>query len=279
LVQVQVGLRPLAILRRALNRVHTGEHDRIGGDFPSEVRPLVDDMNALLARERRSIERARQQAGDLAHGFKTPLAVMAAVARDLKRDGRLEAVKEIETQIDMMGRHVKAVLAHSRIAGAVAIGQKPVPIAPVVARVVGALRRIAVDRNLNWTTEVPAAAMFAGDENDLMEIVGNAADNAAKWATSKVLIEVQQSGGWLVIRCEDDGPGLPPGTETAFPARGRRLDESRDGTGLGLSIVAKIVEAYAGTIALGPSALGGLAVTVSIPMPGVAGPPSQSSSK
>ena len=55
----------------------------------------------------------------------------------LVRDGRLEAVKEIETQVDMMGRHVKAVLAHSRIAGAVAIGQKPIPIAPVVVRVVG----------------------------------------------------------------------------------------------------------------------------------------------
>jgi signal transduction histidine kinase len=263
-VQVQIGLRPLANLRAALDRVHGGTRDRVEGTFPTEVQPLVDNMNALLDRERRTIDRARERAGDLAHGFKTPLTVLSAISRDLTRDGHIETADEIECQIDIMGRHVRRELARARTVGSTSVGRSSVLIAPVLKRVIGALQRIGADRNLRWDLKVDETASFVGDENDLMELIGNIADNAAKWTHSRVAISVHASNG-LIISVDDDGPGIPMGAEQDMLARGRRLDEAGDGSGLGLSIVAKIVDAYGGKIILERSALGGLSVNVAFP--------------
>lgn len=263
--QVQVGLRPLTALRGALNRVHSGASRRVEGRFPTEVKPLVDDMNALLDRERRNIERARERAGDLAHGFKTPLAVLSAVSRDLQRDGRAEAACEIDTQIDMMGRHVQRELALARTIGSAGVGRAMIEVRPILDRVTSALQRIAADRDLRWEVTADDAAVFPGDENDLLEIVGNLAENAAKWAKSTVTIRAAAEGQTLRLSVADDGPGIPAGAEEDALRRGRRLDETAGGSGLGLSIVTKLVEAHGGTIKLARAAIGGLEIRLTIP--------------
>lgn len=265
-VQVRVGLQPLAALRGALNRVRDGASQRVEGRFPTEVKPLVDDMNALLDRERRNIERARERAADLAHGFKTPLSVLSAVSRELARDGRAATAREIETQIDVMGRHVRRELARARTVGTAAVGRTMTAVAPIVDRVTRALQRIAADRSLDWQVQVEPEAMFPGDENDLLEIIGNLADNAAKWATSRVVIDATRQGETLSLTIADDGAGIPAGTEADALRRGRRLDESTDGSGLGLSIVTKMVEAHGGKIKLERAAIGGLQVRISVPL-------------
>ncbi|MEQ1614125.1 MAG: HAMP domain-containing sensor histidine kinase [Hyphomicrobiaceae bacterium] len=265
-LQVQVGLRPLAALRSALNKVREGGSRRVEGQFPTEVKPLVDDMNALLEREQRNIERARERASDLAHGFKTPLSVMSAVSRDLARDGRSDNAKEIDAQVDVMSRHVQRELALARTAGSSAVGRTSISVKPIVDRVTRALQRIAADRGLRWENDIDPAAVFPGDENDLLEMVGNLADNAAKWATSRVVIKAASRGHALILAVDDDGPGIAPGTEAAALKRGRRLDETTAGSGLGLSIVTKMVEAHGGTIRLDRAAIGGLSVHISIPL-------------
>ena len=151
-IQVGVGLKPLARLRTALQRVRGGSEKRIAGDFPSEVQPLIADLNAFLDRERQNIAQARERAADLAHGFKTPLAVLATVSRDLRRAGRPAAAAEIDTQIEIMGRHVRRELARARTVGA-AIGRPPVPVRPVLDQIVAALGRISADRTLTWTAQ------------------------------------------------------------------------------------------------------------------------------
>ncbi len=264
-VQVAVGLRPLKHLSTALQRVHSGSAARVAGQFPSEIQPLVMNMNALLDREQRNNQRARERAADLAHGFKTPLAILATVSRDLLRDGQPRAAVEIESQINIMGQHVRHELARARTLGAVAIGQAPVRVRPIVDRIVIALKRISADRALTWHIDVDRDVVFVGDENDLLELIGNLADNAAKWAKSEVSLSVTQDGPRLALTVDDDGPGIPKGSAGDVLMRGRRLDETTDGNGLGLSIVTKIVEAYDGTIVLGVSALGGLSVIVALP--------------
>jgi len=265
-IQVAIGLRPLKTVKQALERVQSGAQSRLDGAFPSEIQPLVTTMNALLERERRTIERAREQAADLAHGFKTPLTVLSAVSRDLDRDGNTKAAAELETQIDIMGRHVQRELARARTQAGVTLGRSSVPVAPVVTRLVAALERIGAGRGLTWEIAVDPAATFPGHENDLLELIGNIADNAAKWASSRIAVTGTQSKGRLTLCIDDDGPGIPEDAQTDVLARGRRLDESRDGTGLGLSIVARLVEAYGGTLALSRSRLGGLAVRVDVPV-------------
>lgn len=264
-LQVQVGLRPLAALRRALNHVREGVRPRIEGGFPTEVQPLVHDMNALLDRERRNIERARERASDLAHGFKTPLTVLSAVTRELVDQGRADTAREIEAQVDIMSRHVQRELALARTVGSATVGRVAVPVRPVVERIIKALRRIASDRDLVWQIDIDEDARFPGDENDLLEVVGNLVENAAKWAATRVSIRASAIGDGLRLAVADDGPGIPSGAEEEVLRRGRRLDEAADGSGLGLSIVTKMVETYGGSITLGRAAIGGLEAIIDIP--------------
>ena len=84
-LQVAIGLMPLARLGRALARVHSGASARLDGDFPAEVRPLVDELNGLLGQQERQVERARSQAGDLAHGLSTLAAAAARGGRSAER--------------------------------------------------------------------------------------------------------------------------------------------------------------------------------------------------
>jgi signal transduction histidine kinase len=265
LFQVQVGLRPLARLRTSLRQVHSGHADSITGVFPSEVQPLVADMNALLGRERLNNTRARERAADLAHGFKTPLAVLSAISRDLQRQGHAASADDVNAQIAIMGRHAQRELARARMVGATTLGQKAVAVRPLVAKIVAALARISADRNLAWSIVVADDVDFFVDENDLLELVGNLADNAAKWASGQVRIAARRSDEHVIIQVDDDGPGIPAGTEADILVRGRRLDETVDGSGLGLSIVTKIVDAYGGKMALSRSVLGGLGVVVTLP--------------
>jgi signal transduction histidine kinase len=267
LFQVQVGLRPLARLRTSLRQVHSGQADSITGAFPSEVQPLVADMNALLGRERTNNVRARERAADLAHGFKTPLAVLAAISRDLQRQGHTASADDVNAQIDIMGRHAQRELARARMVGATTLGQKAVAVSPLLTKIVAALSRTSADRNLKWTINAADDVVFVGDENDLLELVGNLAENAAKWAAGQVRIAAVQSDQQLILQIDDDGPGIPAGTEADILVRGRRLDETVDGSGIGLSIVAKIVDAYGGTIVVNRAALGGLCVIVAMPRP------------
>jgi signal transduction histidine kinase len=133
----------------------------------------------------------------------------------------------------------------------------------IIEKVVVTLDRIAAERGLTWTIDAREDVTFIGDENDLLELVGNLADNAAKWATSHVRVSaLQAAGGTLVITIADDGPGVPDGAHDDTLVRGRRLDEATEGSGLGLSIVAKIVDAYGGTLRISQSEAGGLTVTL-----------------
>lgn len=265
LAQVHVGLKPLEQLRQALKMIHSGAAQRFSGTFPSELKPLVEDLNALLARERRDQLRAKERAGDLAHGFKTPLAVLAAVARDRRRLGDEQSAAEIEIQVDIMGGHVRRELARARTTGASAIVHQRVAVAPILERIVKALGRISSDRALSWSIDADSGAVFRGNENDLLELIGNLADNASKWAATAVKLIARSGRDGLTLQVDDDGPGIPENRVEESLGRGRRLDETAGGTGLGLSIVAKIVEDYDGRLSLGRSPSGGLSVTVVLP--------------
>lgn len=264
-VQVEFGLRPLTRLRAALQQVRGGGDQRVEGAFPSEVQPLVDDMNALLDRARQTNTRARERAADLAHGFKTPLAVLATVSRDLKRAGRVNIAEEIDLQVDVMSRHVRRELARARTVGASVAGQASYDVRRALERIVAALRRITADRDLTWTVVADKDAVFIGDENDLLEMVGNLAENAAKWAASDIRLCATRRDGLLEIVVEDDGPGVPTGAQSDILVRGHRLDESADSSGLGLSIVARIVESYGGALEISRPPNGGFAATIRIP--------------
>jgi signal transduction histidine kinase len=272
LAQVAIGLAPLRALQRALAAVHAGTAQRLDGTFPSEVQPLIDDFNAVLDRNAEVVTRARTQAGNLAHAIKTPLAALSqAAAVALKRpQAGSELAALVEEQVGVARRHVDWHLARARAAAAQGLPGARVALQPVVSGLLRVLERVHAGRGLDVRCAPMAPGLaFAGEIQDLQEILGNLLDNACKWARHAVRVSAAcvESGGGSRVRIviEDDGPGIEAGARDAVMARGARLDESVPGSGLGLAIVNELVGLYGGSVRLLASPTGGLRVDVELP--------------
>src|SRR5207253_10841056 len=99
---VRKGLSPFDQLRARLAALRAGNGQRIEGHYPAEVQPLVNDLNELLDHRERIVSRAQAKAGDLAHGLKTPLAVLAQEAERARAAGQPELAATISHQVDRM---------------------------------------------------------------------------------------------------------------------------------------------------------------------------------
>ena len=260
-------LGPLARLRRALGDVRAGRAQRLDGAYPAEIQPLVDDLNAVLQRNAAIVERARAQAGNLAHGLKTPLSVLSNEAQALEQAGQNAFAERIAEQTRAMQRQVDYHLARARAAAAVDVPGSRTDVPAVLARLARTMPKLHADKPLDVRAEAEGAPAFRGDRQDLEEMLGNLADNACKWARARVHLSARPAAapGWLVIAVEDDGPGLPADRRAAVFDRGRRLDTSVAGSGLGLAIVAELADLYGGSVDLGDSHLGGLRATLTLP--------------
>lgn len=264
-VFIRLALRPFDALGRGLQTIHAGASRSLPGHFPAEVQPVVDDLNRLIQFQDAAVERARTQAGDLAHALKTPLAILGAIARQAASDNRNDLAESINEQVTQMRRQVDRVLARARAGIAAALSHKAVSVAPVADKVVRAFARLPDTRALQWKCDVAPDAMFPGDAGDLTEMLGNLLDNARKWARHRIRLSASATAGVLTLRIEDDGPGL---SQDLMPqiTRGQRWDETQPGTGFGLAITRDLAEGYRGTLELGLSTLGGLSAVITIPL-------------
>lgn len=267
-VQVRLGLAPLRTLEASLARVRDGRSQRLEGRFPSELQPLVDDFNKVLDRNAEVVTRARTQAGNLAHAIKTPLAALAQAARPAQPPAELASL--VRDQVELARRHVDWHLARSRAAAAQGVPGAVVPLEPVVQGLLRTLERVHADRHLDMRWTPPGQELrFAGETQDLQEMLGNLLDNACKWARSAVEVDAQRLAedgrDWLVCRVDDDGPGIAPELRDRVTARGARLDESVPGSGLGLAIVQEIAGLYGGSLALDVAPAGGLRAVLRLP--------------
>ena len=262
--QAWLGLKPLAALRRQVADIRHGRRDRLDAPAAAEIDALVEELNVLLAQQRRHMEQARARAGNLAHGLKTPLAALTAVARDLVDAGREREARAVLEQVMLLRRQVEHELSRARVRGGRGT-QAATPLEPAVRRLLKTVRRLQGNDRLRWETDVSPALQVRMEEGDLLELLGNLMDNAAKWARQQVRVRAVIDDGDVALTVEDDGPGVPAHERERILQRGVRLDQNVPGSGIGLSIVQEIVEAYGGRLTLGESALGGLAVTVHLP--------------
>lgn len=260
-LQVRFGLAPLFAMRRDLAGVREGHAEALTGVYPTELEPLAHELNALLKQNREVVERQRTHVGNLAHALKTPIAALM-----MEADAQPGAFADlVQRQVGAMRGHVDHHLRRARAAARTSTLGERTAVAPVLEELSRLMEKVYRTTDLD-VDPGDGALHFAGERQDLLEMVGNLFENACKWSRSavKVTVEVRPERIFAVI-VEDDGPGLPPDKRADVLRRGERLDESAPGSGLGLAIVSDLARAYRGAIQLEDSALGGLKVTLELP--------------
>jgi signal transduction histidine kinase len=265
LAQLRLGLSPFEHLRTRLLAVRDGREPKVTGVYPLEVQPLVDDLNTLLEQREQAVRRAQAKAADLAHGLKTPLAIIAHESTRAATDGHAEFASLISHEVDRMRRQIDYHLAQARAAASGGpLGVRSV-VRESVAGLVRALARLHADRGLAIEDEVGADQVVQCQREDLDEMLGNLIDNGCKWARRRVVVSAGREDGVTAIRVDDDGPGLDVSMREAVLRRGVRADEAAPGSGIGLAIVRDLAELYGGSIRLTTSPLGGLRAELRLP--------------
>ncbi len=259
-------LRPLRRIEAEIAEIEAGRRERLGEGWPRELEGVAHNLNALLRVEHDRLARYRNTVGNLAHSLKTPLSVMrGALAGDAALDRTLVA-----TQLDRIQDIVRHQL--DRAAAAVpVVGTGALAIAAPLQELAAALGKVHAERGLSIAVDAPAELAYPLERGDLLEIAGNLADNACKWARHAVQITAAAASRaeWrrpgLVLTVSDDGPGIPADERSRVLDRGVRLDEHVPGQGLGLAMVDELVKAHGGSLELGASAAGGLEAIVRLP--------------
>lgn len=261
MLQLRFGLRPLRRLRIDLGEVRAGRLHHIPAGQPAEIAPLAAELNALIDQNARGLAHARRHVSNLAHGLKTPLAALAVRLAEggADPDGSLG---DMVAQID---RRVCHHLGRARAAAPGGTRQPAFALAPAVADLSDALRRIHAERPIAATIEIARDLAVAIDPQDLDEMVGNLLDNSWRHARSTVRIAARVVDAAVELTIDDDGGGLDEIAIREALVPGRRLDERGDGHGFGLSIAQELAEMNGGGLALGRSPQGGLRATLTLP--------------
>ena len=266
-MQVAFGLQPMSRLRRALAAVGSGKSEKLPRSFPTEVQPLVDDLNNLIEVNAQMVLRARAQAGNLAHALKTPLAVLTDEAYRLESRGEAETASVILQQSQRMQRQIDYQIARARAAASRSVPGVFAPVAPTVSNIVSAMKRLYAAKKLWFDEDIDENCVALCDPMDLNEMLANLIDNACKWGSEEISIRgrVNEGAKQIVIVVEDDGHGLSAESMEVVFQIGERLDEQVPGSGLGLPIVRDLAQLYGGEIHLEHSAKGGLKAVLRLP--------------
>ncbi|MFH1018165.1 MAG: ATP-binding protein [Pseudomonadota bacterium] len=256
------GLLPLRRVAAGIGEIQDGKKEQLQGDWPKELRPLTEGLNSLLRHERGRQKRYRNALDDLAHSLKTPLAALRGF---VKSTAEPDSRRQMEEQIDRIGKTLDYQVRKASTAGRSAFTQ-PIDFRQTAQKVVSALSKVYREKSVVYDLGIDGSPSVSMDEGDLMEILGNLADNASKWAARTVRIEARIVSGRLVILVDDDGPGFPKEGREHLLGRGVRADRRMPGEGIGLAVVSEIVALYGGSMKLSGSDLGGGRVEIQLPV-------------
>ncbi|HEV7486742.1 MAG TPA: ATP-binding protein [Thermoanaerobaculia bacterium] len=268
LLIVGSGLRKLDTVRTRVEALRAGRGQRLKGGDLSEIEPLVRDMNELLDDRERVVRRALATAGDLAHGLKTPLALVAQEAECLESGGHHDSAVTIAEQVERMRRQIDLHLARARASASRVTYATRIEVRQVTERLVRAMSRLYAGKGLDFAIEMAPSSTVLCETEDLEEMLGNILDNACKWARSRVAVTAAARNGDMVILVDDDGPGIDPASRERVLQRGVRADETAPGSGLGLAIASELAELYGGSLTLHAAPSGGVRVHLVLPSAG-----------
>lgn len=243
-------LKPLKVLVNELTSIEQGTKNTLDGHYPLELQQVTSQLNTLLLTEQNQRKRYRNALSDLAHSLKNPLAVMQS---------EVSLSKDAQEQICVINNIIEHQLKRAQSAGE-SSWHLGVAVKPLLDKLIASLMKVYQEKQLRFVVNVDKNTLFKGDEADLMEILGNLADNACKSAKLTVAVTVKVNHKKLTITVEDDGVGIESSQQQAILARGTRADTYQAGHGIGLAIVRDLVSSYQGKISITTStSLGGAA--------------------
>lgn len=260
--QVHIGLRPLGVLRRQIGAVRRGDAERLPQSATLELQPVTEQVNDLLDAQEATIDFARQRAADLAHGLKTPLAVLGATADRLRDDGDVPSADTLRMLTEQMNARIDYQLRIARLRYRTRAQGVHASVNDAVLRSVAVLRKGYDGDHINWAIDLEDRLDVDMDSHDLMELMGILLENASEWAREGIAIRGSRLEGSIILTVEDDGEGLSDEQIAKLGERGVRLDERSHGEGLGLAIAFEIMRLNRGSLTLGRAAMGGLRVEV-----------------
>lgn len=258
------GLRPLGKLAVALKKMQSGDTSNIAGEHPRELQKIVDNLNQVLEREQALRQRYRNSLSDLAHSLKTPLAVLQSkLGQGAESDTELQQIAS--EQVARMNQVVTYQL--QRAVSSQQQGTfRRTRIEPIAQRLFAALQKVYADKQMHQELALEPHSTVAGDEQDVMELLGNLLENAFKYGNKQVRMSSRFEQQQLCIEIEDDGPGVPEDQTERILERGQRLDTNKPGQGIGLAVAAEIIRSYDGDIRISRSPLGGARFSIFLPL-------------
>ncbi|GHA03135.1 two-component sensor histidine kinase [Arenicella chitinivorans] len=270
---LRVGLGPVRKMAADVESMSTGQARSLAGNYPRELIPLTMNLNQLIENERHQRERYRERMADLSHGLKTPLSVLKGLGSDIDDDGqpisRVKLLEILTKQVARMTKLVEYQLQRAIPSGAPTVVSK-IAVANSATEIISALKKVYAQKTILAELEIETGLSFYGDENDLLEMIGNLLDNAFKHSEHRVRLTafkttIQSGQSVLDFIVEDDGSGVPEANRSAILERGVQLDSSGEGQGFGLSIVADIVNSYRGSLSVKESNMGGALFQITMP--------------
>ncbi len=262
-LQIFVGLRPLLEVRKSVAALRKGEVSRLDIKGAQEVRPLIVEINTLMADSKAAVDRARARASDLAHGLKTPLTVLNQLSEKLSDTGQKAIANQMAEQVSTIRSRVDRQLALARAGNP---GNENLDVGSTIERLIKTIKPLADEAKILIHSNVPTGLLISADPTDFLEAIGNIVDNAVRHARSEIRISAKKLDRNVRMNVDDDGPGIAQSNHHAALQRGHRLDEAGEGSGLGLAITSDILTAYGGSISLGRSDKGGLSVHMDWPI-------------
>ncbi|MFA7239938.1 MAG: ATP-binding protein [Sulfuricellaceae bacterium] len=269
------GLAPLRAITADVARRKPQNLQPLEADgAPDEIRPLVASLNGLLTRLNTALENERRFTADAAHELRTPLAALKTQAqvaqRSIVEDERRHALRQVVDSVDRATHLVEQLLTLARLdPGAVPPRMEKLALRTLAVECAAALAPQAMDKSIEISV-AESAADIVGNAAMLRILLRNLVDNAIRYTPRGgwVTLDVQQAASRVVLVVSDSGPGIAPEERGQVVRRFYRvLGSFEEGSGLGLSIVQRIAELHGATVALGESAVGGLAVRVGFPPP------------
>lgn len=261
LVAVRWATRPLNALADAADELGRNiERPPLPEKGPLEVARAARAFNTMQARLARYLRERTAMLAAMSHDLKTPVTRLRLRA-ELLEDGELK--KKISQDLAEMEALVHASLEFMK---GLETGERPQPVD--VTALLESLQADAVELGGQVALQGSVAAPYLGRPQALKRCLGNLLDNALKYGKS-VAILVEDDQERLVIRIQDQGPGIPEAElervfEPFYRVEGSR---SRDtgGTGLGLSIARSIAQLHGGTLTVRNLGQGGLEAVLTLP--------------